>query len=285
MTDLAIAVPPYLDLTFAGLTELPAAGQERFCDDFLSSPGGGAIIAVGAARLGLDAALVTPLGRDWAGDLLRAQLAADGVAIAPATVDRTPVTAVLPTGGDRAMATYDPGEPPDPEHIAQLAPRAMVVTADRLDLVPPGVHAYLIHGDAEADAGLPHEPDVRAILANEGEALRLTGAATAQEAALQLARRVPAAVVTLGHRGALAASDGRIIHAPGHDVDVVDTTGAGDLFTAAWVWADLDGADLKDRLERATLYAARSVAAPTGADGALTRDQLAQALTREKELS
>jgi sugar/nucleoside kinase (ribokinase family) len=87
--------------------------------------------------------------------------------------------------------------------------------------------------------------------------------------------------VTLGARGALAAAGDRVLHAEGHDVEVVDTTGAGDLFAAAWIWADLAGEDLRARLEWATLYAARSVGALTGVGGALTREEL----TRAKELS
>jgi sugar/nucleoside kinase (ribokinase family) len=51
--DLAVATPAFLDLTFTGMEALPALGEERFAGDLLRSPGGGAIIAVGAARLGL----------------------------------------------------------------------------------------------------------------------------------------------------------------------------------------------------------------------------------------
>ena len=54
MTDLVVATPVFLDLTFVGLESLPALGEERFAAKLLRSPGGGAITAVGAARLGLD---------------------------------------------------------------------------------------------------------------------------------------------------------------------------------------------------------------------------------------
>ena len=62
--DLACAEPAFLDLTMTGLDKIPGPGEERLATDFLRSPGGGAIIAVGAARLGLSSALVSPLG--WA---------------------------------------------------------------------------------------------------------------------------------------------------------------------------------------------------------------------------
>ncbi len=78
--DLAVATPTFLDLTFVGLEGMPASGEERFAADLVRSPGGGAITAVGAARLGLSTALAAPLGDDDAGDFVRAALQRDGVA-------------------------------------------------------------------------------------------------------------------------------------------------------------------------------------------------------------
>jgi len=75
VTDLVVATPVFLDLTFVGLESLPALGEERFAAELLRSPGGGAITAVGAARLGLDAAVAAPLGEDVGGDLVRGMLA------------------------------------------------------------------------------------------------------------------------------------------------------------------------------------------------------------------
>ena len=48
----------------------------------------------------------------------------------------------------------------------------------------------------------------------------------------------------------------------------VDTTGAGDLYVAAWAWGDAMGMEVHDTLRWAALYAALSVRVPTGAGGA-----------------
>src|SRR5687767_5505326 len=103
--DLAVATPAFLDLTFVGLEGLPALGEERFAGDLLRTPGGGAITAVGAARLGLSAALAAPLGRDPGGELVRSALIEEGVGVVERRCPRTPTTVVMPVGADRAMLT------------------------------------------------------------------------------------------------------------------------------------------------------------------------------------
>src|SRR5947209_14502212 len=74
MYDVACAGAVYLDLTFAGLDRVPRPGEERWAHELLLSPGGMANTAVGLNRLGLKTAIVSPLGRDMAGQYLRALL-------------------------------------------------------------------------------------------------------------------------------------------------------------------------------------------------------------------
>ena len=77
--DLAVATPVYLDYTFVGLEGLPGPGEERFAGDLLRSPGGGAITAIGAVRLGLTAAVAAPLGNDLPGIFVRQALEEEGI--------------------------------------------------------------------------------------------------------------------------------------------------------------------------------------------------------------
>ncbi len=275
MIDLACAEPAFLDLTLTGLDAIPSPGEERMATDFLRSPGGGAITAVGAARLGLSSSLVSPLGDDAVGILLRTLLADDGVRWDGRLVARTPVTVIMPTNGDRAMATFDPGEAVTADELAAVEPRSVVLSIPRLPLAPAGARVYASVGDVDARAlaggELPESLRIaRALLVNEREALMLTGVADAESAATQLAQRVPLAIVTLGSDGALAAGAEGTAHVPGVPVDVVDTTGAGDLFAAAYVWADHWGASLEQRLRWSVLYASLSVRVATAVAGAVT---------------
>ncbi|HEV3002783.1 MAG TPA: carbohydrate kinase family protein [Solirubrobacteraceae bacterium] len=280
--DLACGDPAFLDLTFVGLDALPAPGEERHARDLLRTPGGAATIAIGAARLGMSAALAMPLGADADGAFLRAALEAEGVACSPRTVDRTAVTAVVPWDGERAMLTFDPSTALEAEDVAAFAPRAVALSVRRLHCAPAGATVYALVGDAEARAAagaLGASDAADALILNAREAMLLTGAGDPAAAARALAERVGRVVVTLGADGALAVDRGELVEAAAPAVDAVDTTGAGDLFTAAFIWSDQAGAPLEEALRWACLAASLSVRVPTALAGAQTYDQLVAAGT------
>jgi ribokinase len=283
--DLAVATPAFLDLNFVGLESLPGPGEERFAGELRRAPGGGAITAIGAARLGLTTALVAPLAEDEAGDLIRRVLHSEGVAVVDPRGPRTPLTVVMPAGGERAMVTVDPGVRARPADVAAVEPRAVSISLDQLDLLPPGAHAYVTCGDDDARAFSRRLPrglaGIRALIVNQREARALTGTEDPAEAARQLGEIAAGAVVTLGAQGAVAAVDGELLTVPGMDAGpAVDPTGAEDLFAAAYAWADLRGADIADRVRWAVLGAALSVTAPTGVGGAVSRARLLEEGTR-----
>jgi ribokinase len=278
--DVVVTATAFMDLTFIGLEALPSAGEERFAGDLLRSPGGGAINAIGASRLGLRSALASPLGQDLEGDFIREELTREGIALLTSGATRTPTTVVMPYAGERAMVTYEPGTTTRAADVAAFSPRAVVVGLNQLDVVPDGAHAYATCGDDDARAFALRPPSdlrrARALFVNRREAHALTGEDAAEAAARRLGGCVEIAVVTLGPDGALAAVDGGLIHAPGFEMRAVDTTGAGDLLCAAFVWADLAGADVETALRWAVLYGSLSVAVPTGAAGAVTREKLVE---------
>jgi ribokinase len=99
---------------------------------------------------------------------------------------------------------------------------------------------------------------------NEPEAAALTGRADPGEAARALAGRTGAAVVlTLGGAGALVAAPGvpeELVPAP--RVAVVDTTGAGDVFSGVLAASLAARIALRPAVEAAVQAASRSVTTP-----------------------
>jgi ribokinase len=280
MTDLVVATPVFLDLTLVGLESLPELGEERFAADLLRTPGGGAITAVAASRLGLSAAIAAPLGDDVAGDIVRALLAEEGVRWAASRpAPRTPTTVVMPFGGDRAMVTIDPGARASAADVAALAPRAVAASLDQLYAVPNGTTAYVTCGDDDLRAYEGRPPaalgGARALFVNQREALGLSGKDSLADAAAFLAELAETVIVTLAGAGAMAVSNGSTLNAEGELVErPADTTGAGDLLAAAYIWADLNGAEPSSRLDWAVLYAGLAVTTPTGIGGAVDAETL-----------
>ncbi|MFD4322303.1 carbohydrate kinase family protein [Streptomyces sp. NPDC058548] len=111
------------------------------------------------------------------------------------------------------------------------------------------------------------------LLPNADEARSLTGRDEPEVAAAELSRRFPLVVVTLGAAGALVAEDGSVtarVTAPA--VRPVDSTGAGDAFTGAFLAGLLAGADPAKAAEAGCRAGAEAVTVvggrpPTGPPG------------------
>ena len=277
--ELAVATPAFLDLTFVGLEALPAPGEERFAGELIRSPGGGAITAVAAARLGLDTALVAPIGDDLGGEYVRREVERDGVAVAGFRTKRTPETVIMPIGEQRTMVTVDPGIRARASDVAGLTPVAIAANLDQLDLVPNGVRAYLTCGDDDARAFAGNLPKknvgARAIFLNVQDACVLTATASAEDAAAALAGWIETVAVIVDASRLVAIAGGETVEVPDFAPGpVVDTTGDRDLLCAAFAWADLRGAQPHERIAWAQLYSQLAMGVPTAVGGAVTEERL-----------
>jgi sugar/nucleoside kinase (ribokinase family) len=279
--ELAVTTPAFLDLTFVGLEALPGPGEERYAGDLLRTPGGGAITAVAAARLGLSTALLAPLGTDMAGEFVAREVEAEGVEVAGFRTDRTPQTVVMPVGVEQSMVTVDTGVRARAADVARLQPLALAANLDQLDLLSGDMHAYLTCGDDDARAYARRPPaglaGARAMFVTEPHALQLTGAGSVEAAAERLGAWVETVMVPMGDDGTLAMSHGQRVEVPRFDTGpVVDATGSRDLLCAAFAWADLRGAAPDERIAWAQLYAQLAMTVPTATRGALTEERLVE---------
>jgi ribokinase len=264
----------------------PAPGETVLGSDLVVHPGGkGANQAVAAARLGGRAGIVGRVGDDGHGELLRGALAAGGVDLAHlATTPGVPTGVALITigpDGDNSIIV-SPGAnarltPADVEAARAMIAGASVVSF-QLEVPLPAVEAA---ARAAAEAGgrvvlnlSPPAPVPAGLLAlcdplvvNEHEAAFVLGGAGGdpRETAAALARSGPrSAVVTLGAEGAVVADGEGVAAVPSPKTDAVDTTGAGDAFTAALCLRLARGDALRD----AARYAARAGAAAVRRRGA-----------------
>ncbi len=279
---------PFLDLIFRGLPSFPAPGEERLATTLVVVPGGMANVAYALGRLELAAVVCAPMGQDPAGRFLAGLMAEAGVAWIGRNAEATPVTVALPADGDRALVTVMPEPAVDLDTLAGIEARAIVVdlpSAGQLASLAAEPWVYAVVGDPEVAMLIGRLPtalhDLRALVLNEREVVGLTGLADPYAAARHLADLGTTVVVTRGPAGAMAIEpDGRTVEVPARLADVADPTGAGDLFAAAYLWADLAGHDLEERLRRATSYASLSLERATDRQKGITRAEFAELLAR-----
>ncbi|MGW2044358.1 ribokinase [Streptomyces sp. NPDC001858] len=254
----------------------PAAGETVLGSDLAVHPGGkGANQAVAAARLGARTALLARIGDDAYGRLLLDSQQAAGVDTVGVLVGGAPTGVALITvdpSGDNSIVV-SPGAngrltPQDVRAAASLFQSSRVVSAQLeipLETVVE-VAASLAPGSRfvlNPSPPLPLPAEVLDVcdplIVNEHEAKVILGDARVSEepedwARALLAKGPKSVVVTLGSQGALVASaDGGAERVAPVKVDAVDTTGAGDSFTAALAWKLGTGVSLAE----AAAYAAR----------------------------
>jgi sugar/nucleoside kinase (ribokinase family) len=273
--DVVCAGPPFLDIVFGGLARIPRPGEEVLASEVRIVPGAMANVAFALRQLDLDAVVCAPKGTDPTGRWLQELMVEAGVPWIGEAADSTSLSVALPTDGDRAFVTVQADATLDLDAIAALSPRAIVVNLPLTTAMPSTAWTYGVVGDPQVAILLEDGPKpltgLRALLLNEREARGLTGLSDTVEAGKLLAARGCIVIVTRGARGVVAAMpDGQVVEARAVITDVRDTVGAGDLFTAAYIWADLLGRPLDERLNVATAYASLSLARPTPGQRGLT---------------
>ncbi|HEY6526132.1 MAG TPA: carbohydrate kinase family protein [Solirubrobacteraceae bacterium] len=297
MADLDLLVlgdvNPDLVLSDASLDVAFGQAETLVEDAELTIGGSGAIMACGAARLGLRTALTGLVGADQFGEFMLRAVSERGVEMSGVTVSdevRTGLTVVLARPDDRAILTF-PGaiaamtaERVDADLLAR-ARHVHVASFFLQTALVPGLATLLrsarAHGATTSvdpnwdpaqrwDGGLREllgEVDV--LLPNAAEACRLAGVSDAEAAAAKLAAAGPLVAVKLGAEGAVAApagGEGRLVRAapPERAVDPVDAVGAGDAFDAGLLCALLGGQPLDEALAFACACGTLSMRAAGG---------------------
>ncbi|MFD5716023.1 ribokinase [Streptomyces pharetrae] len=272
--DLLVVGSANADLVI-GVERRPGPGETVLGSDLAVHPGGkGGNQAVAAARLGARTALLARVGDDAHGRLLLDAQRAAGVDTVGVLVGGAPTGVALITvdpSGDNSIVV-SPGAngrltPDDIRAAVSLFHASRVVSA-QLEIpletvvevvrnLPPDSRFVL---NPSPPRPLPTEVLAACdpLIVNEHEAKVLLGDARVSEepedwARLLLAKGPRSVVVTLGAAGALVASSDGVARVPSVKVEAVDTTGAGDAFTAALAWR----LGVGEPLAEAAAYAAR----------------------------
>lgn len=250
---------------------LPRPGESVLGTQYCRVAGGkGANQAVAVARLGAAATFVGRTGRDADGEMLISQLKVEGVytefvscsdksstGLAVITIDDSGRNSIVVMPGANEEVSGD-----DVAAVLRVGKFSGILL--QLEIPPKTVTAAcrLAHErslpvvlDAGPAQGFDLEalPGLHVLTPNETETHALTGimpdsTEDAKRAAEILLRRssAKAVVIKLGERGALLCERaGPCEHVPAFRVDAVDSTAAGDAFTAAMTIELLRSGDLR----------------------------------------
>jgi ribokinase len=242
----------------------PAVGETVLGGDFRAHPGGkGANQAVACARFGSPKVrMIGRLGRDSAGEQLRAALEAEGIETRYLkSLDAPTGTAFISLdsqGQNTIIVSMGANARLRPEDLQpeQFVGASVVLLQLEVPLEVVARAAELGHA-AGAKVVLNVAPaqklppallaHVHTLVLNEVEAAMLSGLAVPHSpeaaliVALELTRLVPEVVITLGDAGAVLAGHEVNLAQPSFAVKVLDTTAAGDAFIGALAVAKAEG--------------------------------------------
>lgn len=253
---------------------MPIFGETLIGSDFDMGPGGkGSNQAVAVARLGAESYFAGIIGGDKLGEIATDLYAAEGVSTQYLQKTSKMATAagfiILNRAGENGIIIdIGPNKLMDAPFVdgveGQIANSQVVMTVLE---IPPEAAARAMelgrkHGAralmnpapavalsdavlANVDILTPNETELRILLG-----LPPDDPTPTLELAQQLHRRgVENLVVTMGEAGALILQNGTFINVPGVGVEVVDTTGAGDAFSAGLAVALAEGKELVEAVK------------------------------------
>lgn len=286
--DITVVGEIFTDHIFTGFPRWPQPGEEIYASDYVRELGGGvAITACALTRLGRKAAVVAVLGKGdtWSRKRLESfGVAAEGL-MSSETLE-TAVTVSVSTHEDRSFFTWAG---------ANIELAAVLARADIRDILLASRHVHfamrLDRALASAlfpilreegctlsiDPGFHPEWSRRAenqltfseceyFFPNEKEGQLMSGSDQPRQIIERLQQvGMHGTVLKLGRNGAAAISAGQLLHAFPPQMQVVDTTGAGDAFDAGFLDSILEGPSFERALRRGCACGALS----TRAAGAL----------------
>ncbi|AET66286.1 ribokinase [Desulfosporosinus orientis DSM 765] len=271
----------------------PKRGETVMGDEIHFIPGGkGANQAVGLARLGAEISMIGAVGSDSFGRELKRALKKTGVNITGVKEhdsQATGVASILLAEGDNSIVVVPganalclPEDLEDNERMIAEADLVLLQLEIPLATVEYGIQLAKKHGKIVMLNPAPAQSLSQELLSqvdyltpNRSELALLAGmpeeSSVAQGINRLLDTGVTCCVTTLGAEGAaFMEKEGSITKILGHQVPVVDTTGAGDAFNAGLAYALAQQKSIREAAEFAVEVSALAVT-KFGAQGGMPR--------------
>ncbi len=264
-------------IDFLGVVDrLPAPGSAVEMSQF-SIQGSGRVATelVTANVMGLETRICGKIADDMFGQFIESSLGQIGIGIDGLVMEKgrvSPFSYVAVESSSKHDVVFS-----TPGNCSPLAP-------EELDLsVLDGASALLLDGyqmrasihaaEYASKNGVPVVLDAASVIEGTGELLSLTNVLLASErfaseiapmgeledALFELSRMGPEVVViTLGSEGSIGLEGKKVFRQEAHKVDIVDTTGAGDIYRGAFLYGWIEGWPMEKSMRFASVAAGLS---------------------------
>lgn len=248
------------------VNEHPRVDEIAISEDFKISPGGStANVAFYLSKLGLKVGFVGKIGEDQYGKLIRENFEKIGINTSHLLVDRKARTAstfiAVDSRGRRVI--YSLGGDPLPTSkdeldVEYLGCAKLVYVGEAFPNVveeplkkakEKGVIIVYSPGGIFSSFGLNYLTPIirlcRFMVISRRELEKLMGSKSPEASKRILELGAEAVIVTMGEKGAFIVSREGVKLVPALRVKAIDTTGAGDAFTAGFIYSFLKGNDIE----------------------------------------
>ncbi|MFB3903432.1 MAG: carbohydrate kinase family protein [Acidobacteriota bacterium] len=272
-----------VDIMLGGLASLPQVDREITCQSFEITMGSSAaIFAVAYACLGGTISFLGLAGKDAYGDFMLEGLERFGIGtelVRRTDRVKTGVTVNLIYQNTRSQVTYPgtieefSGSDIDEQVFRGFDHVHFAGPYQQTRFRPEITRCLRLAKDLRITSSLDPQWDATGrweymdewlplltyLFVNEDEAKSIAGVSDVREACAWLAARTRHPLVKAGAAGVYLVEAETVVQVPGIPVEVVDTTGAGDTFDAAFLFQRLEGAkELTEAARFANAAAARS---------------------------
>jgi ribokinase len=276
------------DLVFS-TDKRPEPGETVLGSGFITVPGGkGANQAVAAARLGVDVGFIGCVGNDVNGKAMLDNLVSQGIDVSGVrTIEDKPtgVAGIVLSRGENSIIVI-----PGANHSvnkslidscldiiknSKLVVIQLEIPIETVEYVLEKCHksniSVILNPAPAAELNTNAIDKATYITPNETELRLLFGEGDLVEILKLYPNKL---ILTMGKNGAVYHDGISLVEIVGHEVKVVDTTGAGDTFNGALAVALVEGMSLREAVEFANKAAAISVTKLGAQGGMPDRNQL-----------
>lgn len=245
-----------IDIIITGLDFAPSIGEQADAKSYVITPGGGpSYVAIGLSKLGIGSGILALVGNDFFGEYLKKTYECHGIDTTGIEMNseiETTISVEMSFVSESDRATIVTGKVTDPdlqsEKVNSLLKSAnhvhlIGISPERVELLKVATSNGLTTSlDTDLRRGDQREllmsafPYLDYFMPNLNELKGYSESSKWENILMEIGSSVRKyCIVKMGNKGAAGSNGKTIIQSPAFPIQVIDTTGSGDMFNAGFI--------------------------------------------------